>query len=367
MSKLEINPYLHVDNDRMYNPLTDGSMAAGDALYASMLRFLETGTASPELEQKGWLIRHGQDLSRSYRLKMVSLETATVCNQKCYFCPVSIDPREDETMPDAMFTSIVEQLVPFRETLEAVFLQSYNEPTVDRRFVQHCQLLFDAGLPVAVLSNGSGLTPAKVDALTSRGTLRYIAFNLSTLDHQRYKQDRGEDHLDVVLRNLDYVKNSAHFAQEMRIVVLGRGDDVHLRDFESIRSRFAGSRIDVQHHVVMDRAGRLDVGLTAHNDRLGGCDNLGSRPIQHLHITPAGTCVLCCEDYDENFVVGDLTRESIVDVLQGERLAQMRRWAYGIERAPDDFICRRCIFARTAAQEAGNRESAGDATAEASL
>jgi hypothetical protein len=57
--------------------------------------------------------------------------------------------------------------------------------------------------------------------------------------------------------------------------------------------------------------------------------------------------VLCCEDYDEKYVVGDLTEESVVDVLTGPKLALMRRWAYGIEDAPRDFICRGCTFALT--------------------
>src|ERR1043166_4287497 len=139
---LRPNPFLHVDADRIYNPLTDRALVAGDA----------------EFE----LVR--DDVSRKHRLKIVSLETATACNQKCYFCPVSIAPRADEVMSEAMFESIVGQLTAFGKTLESVFLQSYNEPTIDRRFVQQCRTLFAAKLPVAVLSNGSGLTPVKVDA-----------------------------------------------------------------------------------------------------------------------------------------------------------------------------------------------------------
>jgi hypothetical protein len=98
----------------------------------------------------------------------------------------------------------------------------------------------------------------------------------------------------------------------------------------------------------MDRAGWLDIGLRPEEKkrRLRGCDNVGSRPLQHLHITPHGTCVLCCEDYDEKYVVGDLADSTIAQVLAGPGLAQMRKWVYGIEDAPEDFICRSCVFAR---------------------
>ena len=92
--------------------------------------------ASPDeaLERDGWIVR--RDVTRDYHLKIVSLETMTACNQKCYFCPVSIAPRADYTMPTEFFEQVVNQLTDYRGTIESVFLQSYNEPTLDRRFVE---------------------------------------------------------------------------------------------------------------------------------------------------------------------------------------------------------------------------------------
>lgn len=343
---LTVNPFLHIDHDRVYNPLTDRALAPGDGAYDRFRLFERSGAADAELERDGWIVRDGTDLSRRHHLRIVSLETMTTCNQKCYFCPVSIAPREDESMPDALFEKILEELTTF-PSLESVFLQSYNEPTLDRRFLDHCRMLHAAGLPVAVLSNASGLTPAKVETLVADSPLRFLCINLSTLDRERYRSDRGADHLPVVLRNVDFMKDKP-VAELMKIVVLGTGDDVHRADFESIRDRYAGSRFLVEQHVVMDRAGWLDVGLkAAERDRpLRGCDNVGSRPLQHLHITPRGRCVLCCEDYDEKYVVGDLRESSIREVLEGDALAKLRRWVYGVEAAPDDFMCRDCIFAR---------------------
>lgn len=343
---LTANPYLHYAEDRIYNPLNDRALTPSDAAWPALRRFLDGGPADESLLRDEWLIEETTDLSRRSLLKIVSLETMTTCNQKCYFCPVSIAPREDELMTDALFASIVNQLTTFRPTIEGVFLQSYNEPTLDRRFVDYVRALFAAGLPVAVLSNGSGLTPAKADALLAAGTLRFLCINLSTLDRERYKHDRGEDHLAAVLRNLDHIRDKP-IAAEMRIVVLGELTDEHRADYEAIRERFAGSRFEVVMQQAQDRAGWLDVGIKAMvpKKKLAGCDLIGSRPIQHLHITPRGACILCCQDYDENYVVGDLTTSTIAEVLAGDEMAKMRRWTYGVEEAPDDFICRKCVWA----------------------
>jgi hypothetical protein len=342
---LRLNPFLHVDTDRIYNPHTDRALVRGDDEFALLRSFIDGGAPHEALESGGWIVR--DDVSRRYHLKIVSLETMTSCNQKCYFCPVSIAPRADYSMPMEFFEAVVDQLSAYRATIESVFLQSYNEPTLDRRFVEQCRTLFAADLPVAVLSNGTGLTPQKVDALVESGPLRYICINLSTLDRERYLKDRGEDHVALVLRNLDYA-GQRHLADSMSIVALGIGDEAHGRDFEEIRARFAGTRFDVQYHVVMDRAGWLDIGLKPPEKKqhLAGCNNVGSRPLQHLHITPRGKCVLCCEDYDERYVVGDLNLNSIDEILRGEEIVRLRRWIYGLEEAPADFICRNCVFAR---------------------
>lgn len=349
------SPFLHLGADRIYNPLTDTTLFENQPGYAVLVSMLSgRPCAQPSQEdlesiaRSGWLVREGADASRSYRLKYVSLETSTACNQACYFCPVSIAPREDAMMSDELFERIIENLGNFRDTMEGVFLQSYNEPTVDRRFIDHCRRLFAAKIPIGLLTNGSGLTPAKVDILVDEGPLRFLSVNMSTLDRERYREERGADHLEVVLRNLESMK-TRRVATEMKIVVLGTGDARHKSDFAAIRERFAGSSFAVESYEVMDRAGYLEIGLrpVAPNQRLRGCENVGSRPLQHLHVTPQGKCVFCCEDYDEKYVVGDLTTQTIEEVLGGPELALLRKWSYDLETAPEDFICRRCIFART--------------------
>ena len=350
-----VHPMLHVDDERLYHPLTDRSLVPGDDAYRSVRELVDgrlgVGDVEPgrlaSLRQDGWVIDAGHDPSREHLLKVVSLEAHTVCNQACFFCPVSVAPREAHFMPTELYEEIVGQLGAYRDTIDAVFMISYNEPTVDRRFLDQVRAIRAAGLPPAVLTNGSGLTPQRIDALVEMGGLRYLSINLSTVDRERYRSTRGGDHLATVLRNLEHAKDLP-VSEQMEIVVLGTGDEAHREDFAALQQRFAGSRFTVKSYEVMDRAGYLQIGnAVAPSDgrKLCGCDNVGSRPLQHLHITPHGRCVLCCEDYDEKYVVGDLTRQSVAEVLEGPAMALMRRWIYGIEEAPDDFICNRCVFA----------------------
>jgi molybdenum cofactor biosynthesis enzyme MoaA len=347
-------PYLHLGPDRVYNPLTDRLLREGEPGYALLRSLLAgeatvAGSATPELEQlrhDGWLVADDGGLDRRFLLKYASIEAHTVCNQACYFCPVSVAPREDFFMPTEQYERIVGELAAFRSTLEAVFMINYNEPTADPRFVEQVRTIRRAGLPPAVLTNGSGLTPARVDQLLESGGVRFLSINLSTLDRERYADTRGGDHLPIVLRNLDYVKDKP-VAERMDIVVLGTGDEAHRRDHEEIGHYFAGSRFDVKYYEVMDRAGYLQIGMKAAlpERRLAGCENGGSRPLQHIHITPRAKVVFCCEDYDEYHIVGDLNESSIAQVLAGDEIAKLRRWSYGLEESPAHFMCRKCTYA----------------------
>ena len=172
-----VNPYLHFDADRIYNPLLDRAVTSGERDF-SLLRDLQSspetisrlGAADLEkLRGEGWLVDPDEDLSHRFLLKYVSIETHTVCNQGCYFCPVSFARREKYFMPDELYEKIVAQLAAYRESIEGVSTIQYNEPTVDRRFVEQVRHIKDAGLPPAVLSNGSNLVPETVDALVAMG------------------------------------------------------------------------------------------------------------------------------------------------------------------------------------------------------
>lgn len=348
----EPSPYLHIGEDRIYSPHTDRTLVEGEPGYDVLRGLVEREAKglglSPELRplaEAGWLVESAAEMDRRFYLKYVSLEAHTVCNQSCYFCPVSVAPRSSYFMPTEMYGRIVGEIAELGEPIEAVFMISYNEPTVDKRWVDQVRTIREAGLPPATLTNGTGLTPERTDALVEIGGLRFLSINLSTLDGQRYAKDRGGNHLERVLKNLDYAKDKP-VGEDMHIVVLGTGDDVHKRDFEEMKERFAGSRFDVQYFEVNDRAGYLEVGLKASaGERLCGCEHMGSRPIQHLHINPYGQCILCCQDYNETEIVGDLREASVREVLEGDAFARARRQVYGLEPAPEKHICHNCKFA----------------------
>ena len=226
------DPFVHVGPDLIYSPLEDRSLRIGEPDYANLRSLLE-GSRQVEdldvevvsrLESQGWLLRDPQARAHEFRLKFVSLETHTVCNQRCFFCPVSFEQRASHFMPTELFERIVLELSAYRSTIEGVWLMLYNEPSLDKRMVEQCLTLKRAGLPPAINTNASAFTPDKTAALVEAGGIRLLSVNLSTFDRDAYARDRGADQLDQVLRNLDAMKD-VPLAEEMILMVLGQNDD----------------------------------------------------------------------------------------------------------------------------------------------
>ena len=346
-----MSPFLHDRGTELYNPSTGASLSKDSPEYGALARLSAGQPAEaslPMLEHlraARFLIEDVDRESRRSHLLFLSLETCTSCNHRCPFCPVSVDPREREVMSQELFESIVDQCVAAAGPGFVVFLSNYNEPTVDPLFEVRCRALFARGLPVSILTNASHFTPDRAQRLERAGKFRYIGINLPTLDPERYLKLHGTRDLERVLDNIDAMR-AKKLADETAIVVLGDEDEAHRKDTDAIRARFEPRGWDVRPFKIRSRpASGTFVPEPPAKKTLRGCELMGSRPFEHLHVTATAKAVLCCQDYYERLTVGDLKTQSVADLLGGDAMARLRRWTYGVDDAPEDFLCRRCEFA----------------------
>ena len=116
---LVASPYLHTEDGRIHNPMTDRDLTPESADFRPLARLVAgelvpadlDGALRERLQTEGWLVDPGRldQVSAGYFLKYVSLEAHTVCNQACYFCPVSVAPREPHYMPMEQYREIAER------------------------------------------------------------------------------------------------------------------------------------------------------------------------------------------------------------------------------------------------------------------
>jgi wyosine [tRNA(Phe)-imidazoG37] synthetase (radical SAM superfamily) len=343
------SPFLHDLESTVYSPLSGVSLERGSEANA-VLSGIASGAVSnadpaviEHLRAARFLIEDVDAETRRTRLLYLSLETCTTCNHRCPFCPVSIEPRDKDVMPQELFESIVDQAVAISGDRLVVFLSNYNEPTFDPLFDDRVRYLLERGIGVSILTNASRFTPERAALIRSLGRFLYIGVNLPTLRPERYEQLHGTRDLDRVLANMETI--TTDLADEIAIVLLGNEDDDHRRDTEEIRARFEPKGWKIKPFKIRSRPGSgTYVPEPPARKTLRGCDLMGSRPFEHLHVTATGKAVLCCQDYYEHLPIGDVRTQTVAEILGGDTLARLRRWVYGLEEAPADFICRRCEF-----------------------
>jgi MoaA/NifB/PqqE/SkfB family radical SAM enzyme len=346
-----VSPFIHDRGDALYSPLSGESLARDGEGYRALSRISSglPADAAPgvldHLRAARFLIEDVEAEARRTRLLYVSLETCTSCNHRCPFCPVSVSPRDREVMSQELFESILDQVVEAGGKSTVVFLSNYNEPTVDPLFEERVRALFARGIPTSLLTNASHLDPERAARLEPHGKFRYVGINLPTLDPDRYEKMHGTRDLARVLENVDGLASN-RLSEESAIVVLGEEDEAHRRDVAEIRERFEPKGWEIRPFKLRSRpSSGTYLPSPPPKKRLRGCEQMGSRPFEHLHVTATAKAVLCCQDYYEKLTIGDLKTQTVAEILGGETMARLRRWTYGVEEAPDDFLCRRCEFA----------------------
>ena len=336
-----VEPFVQQSGSGYYNPITGRSSSDADLI--ALDRDAPVTDPARSLRDAGWIVDAATATPNRYHLRFASIETFSMCNQACNFCPVSVAPRPKMLMSQAHFERVVEDLVSFRDTLEGVFLNFYNEPTIDPLFMDRVRVLKKARLKIALLTNATGLTRKRQQDIRALGGVDFLSVNLNSLDRDRYRLTRGHDHLRGVLPKIDALATSPISADQV-INVLGDGGDSHSMDSDAIADRYADTTFETRPFVANSRCGQCgpaDVDVRP----LAGCEQMGSRLFNHLHVLANGNCVVCCQDYYERHTVGNVFDESVHLVMSGSAMASLRLQAHGLIPAEPDLLCRRCDFA----------------------
>ncbi|MFJ5546753.1 radical SAM/SPASM domain-containing protein [Streptomyces sp. NPDC093225] len=304
-------------------PRTQGELAArfGAVRVASAVR-------------RGWL----QDpavLCREYRLVSGEIEVTAHCNWGCASCPVATDPKPRRTMPMDLFNEVVDKL--HTAGASYVTFQFFNEPTLDRYFTDRLQVLAGYGMPLALYSNASALTAAKISDLKRTGVLKHLIVNIPSVDEAEFAALTGSRSYRHTMTNTEAALRAD---LPVQVVVNGVGERLE-RNLAGVQERFVPLGAEVYASLTCDRAGELS-GEYAQSvnveGRLSGC----GWPVQHVNISVAGELFLCCNDYYQREVFGHIGDGTIDELMSSEQAVALRRKVFGVDDAPDDFLCRRC-------------------------
>ena len=298
-----------------------------------------SGSRSANLVAGGW-ITDARKVDRIHHyVRNLVLETCTPCTASCVFCPVSTNPRRKRRYMDIdLFKLILSRFDDYQ--LNFVTLNIYNEPLLHPQFLLQAQLLADAGQPLALFTTAAILTPKITDKLAEIGNVDRTVVNCPSTDALEYKRLMGVKIPRNLVANL---KHAIDMGMPLQICVNGLTETAERTDaIIAALSEHAEHQPRAFTNYTHNRAGAIqgeeNLDDPIWTGELKGC----RRAVEDITVNVDGQVLLCCEDFHQDHILGDLRTQSLDEILHSERAVSYRRMVFGLDPAPDDFICRKC-------------------------
>ena len=255
-------------------------------------------------------------------------ELRTRCNGICPFCPASVgrDPRPDLKMEKGLFVKVLDELAAIGFQGRVSFY-SNSDPLIFGDLTEFVGIAREK-LPQAyfhILTNGRALTAKKAEELFRAG--------ITDLTVNFYNDDLRAEFPRPVRKILTEVL-PALFAPE-EILVSGFGPEF---DHPGGPRKYVVTR-RIQNEVLDNRAGFAPNKLIPDKRPRGFCQY----PFTQFIVTADGRVGQCCNDFTIDEPMGDVSRQGVMEVWQGEPFQELRRELLA-GRRENHRLCDECDY-----------------------
>lgn len=314
---------------------------------------------------------------KNKKIQKMQLDPFGFCNAKCWFCPVRYFPQPEEgsgSMPLDLLEKIFNDLSEEKKKPDGVVDPRFNFFTTahynEFLLYKHVKEVFDLArkhkFTTYVLSNGISLHKHNIDLIAEYpDVVIHVGLNIPGFEREVWAKRSGfaPEQFDRLMSNLEYASSKLAFLKDQFQIHLnglnhdlfksgyvkkGPEFDSHEYDlsYEHIRQENMAKKlfptINIKSPFIFDRAGSINNIIVNQLDTKGkkvvGCSSFGDRSKEWLHINSAGKVFLCCNDYNFDYVYGDLSKQSIREVWNSDKHIEI------IERAYKE-ICVKCMSA----------------------
>jgi radical SAM protein with 4Fe4S-binding SPASM domain len=215
----------------------------------------------------------------------IGMETSLACNRRCSYCPQSVSPHKQEIVKDEMWELFISRLKELRWK-GAVAPTAYNEPSLAPKHAQYIADLKEAGCRPITFTNGD--RPKAIQQWVDAGIFRVIV-----TEHPPYKPGWW-DHIQPLVDKYP------------KIVRAKRLEWVH------------------------NQAGAVE------GDKIDNCFSAHG-----LSVKINGKVSMCCLDYESQYPVGDITKNSLQEIWDSPLHREIRRKV--IRGIPATELCKNCL------------------------
>ncbi len=271
----------------------------------------------------------------------IIIEPTNNCNIVCSICPNRFY-KEKGNMSERLFTKIVEEI---NETVISVLLYFVGEPLIHPLLGNFIQLLKEKKIPsVTVSTNGTLLTPEKYTELSNSG-LDELIICIDGLNSNTHSKTRKGSNLKQIEENLDLISCNPTFKSgntKIIIQMIETKDNIHEKiDFIKKWKRKGFEPLVTWLDTWAGQFPELERQAT----NLCPNWNLPKQKCAELWfkmvINWKGNVLLCCHDWAETYVLGDVNKRKIFQIWNGVNNRGLR--SLHVSNSFDKiFLCSHC-------------------------
>jgi radical SAM protein with 4Fe4S-binding SPASM domain len=304
----------------------------------------QKGFSAPRLRFFGDATTHRplQDLLPLATPLRIHIDPTSACNLRCQFCPsghpelLSFSHRTNTMMPLPLFRKIIDDLSHFPHKPLRLHLYKDGEPFLHPDLV--AMVTYASGQRVAesveTTTNGTLLSGAWGHALARAGLDR-IRISVQHVSDEGYLgvTNRTVSYLDLVRKAREFYESVREHPRRplvhVKLLDTGLADDQKnqfLQDFAgSADELYVDGIMGWNHPELFDFAlGRSPLTGMDSSVRLNPSRDVCPQPFYTMAINSNGFVSACCVDWAREVVVGDINKETIVDIWRGPRLRALR-------------------------------------------
>jgi MoaA/NifB/PqqE/SkfB family radical SAM enzyme len=290
--------------------------------------------------------RHAKEC-REYE-QAIAVETTLTCNSRCVFCA-----HHKKIMTGTMQKNLFEKIADECRTygIKLINFGVYGEPLADRFLFERIDYLKKCDMNFGFISNAALLTPEITDKLLTMGNLVNVSFSINGFSKEIYEKTMVGLNRDTTYGNVLYFLDQKEKLKlkNLDVHISAVRTDLNKKDFKKFFNFWKSQKgiTMVWSLELVDRMG------DAYDGKLG---KLGSMSKKHNWLSPCkymwgplsvyfdGKVSPCCIDNDKRrLIVGDLSRQTLDEVLNGKALNDLRNIHLSGKRN-DHPICGRCYL-----------------------
>lgn len=291
---------------------------------------------------------------RSKEPVIYNIETTNACNMRCEMCPrTTMMTRPIENLDMEIFKKLVEQIRPFSDEEwknwesfvaenyniskddmsenhfflyiipKVIVLHGYGAPLLDKNIAERVKLLTEKKIPSYFSCNPANIDIDKTKEIFENG-LDYIKYSIESTSDQQHKEIRGPasnftESYKKILHLLD-LKKKKGYKTIVVITMLNLNKPNQLEEWKKLQDAFKG--LDVYLYLKsQDQQWYEDTKQQTKSIHwIEPCQF----PWSSMTIKSNGEATMCVEDYNNNIILGNVRKESLYNIWNGERYHKLR-------------------------------------------